>query len=268
MAAPGSKLYDTGFYQSQSDLSLQSARKIVPFVMDMLDVSSVCDLGCGVGTWLRAFHERGVKDIYGVDGAYVNVEQLHVPRSAFRPHDLSQTLMLGRSFDLACSLEVAEHLPVSAAHVMVENLCRLAPFVIFSAAVPGQGGTGHINEQWPEFWRSRFATSGFDLVDCFRERFWNDPDVAPWYAQNLFLYVRRDRYPGFVQARPEFARPASFPLDAIHPRLFEQAQNPDFWTILHMVPRIPREALKLMRERHRRLSKPIRTLAPLGAPEK
>src|SRR5579862_3100091 len=65
---------------------------------------------------------------------------------------LDRPFNLGRSFDLAMSFEVAEHLPPDAAKGFVDSLTRLAPLVLFSAAIPFQGGVGHINEQWPEYW--------------------------------------------------------------------------------------------------------------------
>lgn len=268
MAPQKSTLYDSGFYELRTDEFLQSARKIVPFLLNLLDVSSVCDLGCGEGAWLRAFCEHGVTDVLGVDGDYVSRERLQVPPTVFQPWDLAQPLTLNRGFDLACSIEVAEHLPLSAANTMVENLCHLAPFVLFSAAIPGQGGTGHVNEQWPEFWRNRFSSAGYELVDCIRARFWNDPDVAPWYLQNLFLYVRRDRYPRFMFEHPEFAHSPSFPLDVIHPRLFALSYEPNFWTLLHMMRRIPREALKLVERRYQRLAKPRANFAPVDVGDK
>lgn len=102
------------------------------------------------------------------------------------------TVRLGRSFDLALCLEVAEHLPAEAGAVLVETLTRHAPAVLFSAAIPGQGGTDHVNEAWPEVWQWHFAKAGFDCHDIIRPAIWADARIEPWYRQNLPLFVRRD----------------------------------------------------------------------------
>jgi hypothetical protein len=51
-----------------------------------------------------------------------------------------------KRFDLAISLEVAEHLPEGSAGALVSTLIEAAPVVVFSAAIKGQSGTNHINE--------------------------------------------------------------------------------------------------------------------------
>jgi len=124
---------------------------------------------------------------------------------------------VSRTFDLAVSLEVGEHLPESAAKTFVESLTRLAPVVLFSAAIPGQGGTSHVNEQWPEYWSRLFANHGFDPADVVRPRIWGDERVEFWYAQNVILYAARSRRADF----PELQRATmtETPLAAVHPRL-------------------------------------------------
>ena len=156
---------------------------------ELLRPSSVVDVGCGQGEWLAAFAELGVAEYHGVDGAYVADDQLLIPRERFTRHDLTQPLTLGRRFDVALSLEVGEHLPARAAAEFVRGLIALAPAVVFSAAVPGQGGVHHVNEQWPWYWKELFARYGYVQLDPFRQRLWKNPDVVVYYQHNLFLYV-------------------------------------------------------------------------------
>ena len=66
----------------------------------------------------------------------------------------------------------------------------LSDAVLFSAAVPFQYGTNHVNEQWPEYWSILFRGQGFECFDPLRAELWNDPDVDWWYAQNALLYAR------------------------------------------------------------------------------
>ena len=188
-----SEPYDQSFYDAQRDLSLRSAREIVPLVLQILDPRSVVDVGCGVGTWLRAFVDSGVADVVGVEGDHVGHLALEIDREAFVVADLSSgVLELPRTFDLAISMEVAEHLSERAARPFIRSLTKLAPAVLFGAAVPHQGGDGHVNEQWQHWWSDIFAAEGYVAYDLIRPRIWSNPSVAWWYAQNTVLYARAD----------------------------------------------------------------------------
>jgi len=181
----------TFFDQIQSE-SLSSARVVVPHVSELIRPTKVVDVGCATGAWLSVFGECGVKTMAGLDGPYVDPSKLLIPPDCFRAVDLMKPFHLSERFDLAMSLEVAEHLPDASAKSFVNSLCRLAPIILFSAAIPGQMGTYHINEQWPEYWRLLFSAEGFRMFDPFRSRLWHDQRVALWYRQNMFLYIEDD----------------------------------------------------------------------------
>lgn len=132
----------------------------------------------------------------GIDGDYVNRERLLIDRTCFRPHDLALPIQLDQMFDLAISLEVAEHLPTRASGSFVESLVRAAPVVLFSAAIPGQGGTRHINEQWPEFWQELFGTFDYQCLDLIRSRIFLEPKVEWWYKQNVLVFMQRSLIAG------------------------------------------------------------------------
>lgn len=183
--------YSGAFYGRQAPGSLRTARRVAPLLHELLAPDSVIDIGCGVGTWLAAFGELGVDDVRGVDGPHVDHDLLLVPPAAFTVWDLRQPLSFDRTFDLAISMEVAEHLPPEAAADFVRTLTRLSAAVLFSAAVPFQGGEGHVNEQWQDYWARLFAIEGYEPVDCVRPAIWTDTNVEWWYAQNTILYVDR-----------------------------------------------------------------------------
>src|SRR5690348_6943322 len=107
--------YTSEFFSAIEQGALQSARVIVPLVLKQIRPKSVLDVGCGQGIWLMAFREQGIEDLWGVDGDYVDRQQLKIPADRFLARDLSQPLDLGRTFDLVVSLEVAEHLKPPAA---------------------------------------------------------------------------------------------------------------------------------------------------------
>jgi SAM-dependent methyltransferase len=185
-------VYDDAFFEEMNGRVLMSAETVVPLVIKLLEPASVVDIGCGIGTWLSVFRARGVGEILGVDGSYINQAKLLIPAALFKPMDLTMPITLPHRFDLAVSLEVAEHLPARCAAQFIESLCQAAHAVLFSAAIPGQGGTHHVNEQWPEYWRRLFARRAFRMFDPFRPVLWYDETVAACYRQNLFLFVHED----------------------------------------------------------------------------
>jgi SAM-dependent methyltransferase len=212
--------YTADFFTAHRESARRSARVVVPLVLERVAARSVIDVGCGDGTWLSVFREHGIDDVYGVDGDYVARAQLEIPRERFHPHDLSRPLHLTRTFDLAVSLEVAEHLPADAADDFIASLARLAPIVLFSAAAPYQGGEHHVNEQWPAYWAGRFVRHDFVPVDCLRQRIWAHPEVEWWYAQNTFLYVARKRLETDPILAREYTTAGPVALALVHPRRF------------------------------------------------
>ena len=196
-------MYTREFFATRAPGSAASAEVIVPLVLSAVPARSVCDFGCGIGTWLRAFNRHGVEDLIGLDGDYVERDALRIDRTLFRVADLSRPIDLGRAFDLAVSLEVAEHLPEASARDFVASLVRAAPVALFSAAVPGQRGVGHVNEQWHDYWAALFAEHDYAPFDIVRPAVWEDSRVDWWYRQNTLVYCRRDAleaYPALCAA--------------------------------------------------------------------
>lgn len=128
-----------------------------------------------------------------MDGEYVRPEQLLIPGEHFLARNLAQPFDLGRRFDLVQCLEVAEHLSADHAATLVDNLIRHSDRVLFSAAVPGQGGEYHVNEQPYAYWRALFAARGYRLFDWLRPQLRDQREVEPWYRYNLLLFVQ-DRH--------------------------------------------------------------------------
>jgi len=152
---------------------------------------SVLDVGCGVGTFLEVCQANGTATVRGLEGDWLDPEDLIIDRSDLTQHDLREPLPDVGMFDLAISLEVAEHLPPSRAATFIEDLCARAPAVMFSAAIPLQGGVGHLNERWPSWWASLFAAHDFAAIDCIRPLIWCDNSVATWYRQNTVLFMHQ-----------------------------------------------------------------------------
>ena len=232
--------YAGGYYDTLDATSLRSARKVVPRVMELVRPARVVDVGCGRGGWLRVFLDHGAAEVLGVDGDWVDPAGLHIPRDRFRHWDLRQPLEIAGSFDLAVSLEVAEHLPAAQADGFVGALTRLAPVVLFSAAIPHQGGVGHVNEQWPEYWAERFARRGFAAMDVLRREIWDDPEVAWWYAQNLLLFSREAEAAGPV---PRLVHPRHYLIKMEELRNRSEPERMSLRTLLAQAPQVLRHAL-------------------------
>jgi hypothetical protein len=177
--------YTARYYHTISQGSVRSA-KIVMQELSHIGVNplSIIDIGCGVGEW-----HNGHPDYTGVDYR-VRDEDLLIPSERFIECDLDhESLQMDRRFDLALCLEVAEHLKPSRAEELVRMLCSLSDRVLFSAAIPHQGGVGHVNEAWQSWWAEIFQKHGFGAAA-------RQPDVRHceqvelWYRQNIVLYEK------------------------------------------------------------------------------
>jgi SAM-dependent methyltransferase len=193
--------YRADFYRYLSSFALSSARRIVAILDGALEIRSVADFGCGEGAWLNAWKAAGAK-VTGVDGPYVDRRRIWIAPTEFVAADLAQPIDLGRRFDLVQSLEVAEHLPADRAEAFIDALLAHGSLVLFSAAVPGQGGEHHVNEQPLEYWRAIFRKRGYVAVDYIRPLICSEGDIAWWYRYNVLLYVEKS----CAAALPEVVR--------------------------------------------------------------
>lgn len=216
--------YDKRFYRHNKKTTASSAREVMGYVIERLKPQSIVDFGCGSGQWLgEAYRKGGRTRILGIDGSWVDKSVLAFPAEFFIEKDLSKKIELGERFDLAVSLEVAEHIGESAADTFISNLCRHADVVLFSAAFPLMGGTGHVNEQYPSYWAKKFSMHGYRVLDCLRGRFWNNPRVIACYKNDMMFYIKEERYEAVAELFGE-AEPI---LDIVHPEEFEAARDVD-----------------------------------------
>jgi SAM-dependent methyltransferase len=216
-----SSKYDKSFFTKLENNSAQSALTVVPIVADFIKPRSVIDVGCGTGMWLRAWHEAGVEHYLGVEGPYVEKEMVKIPPEKILFRDLKQPTGITERFDLAMSVEVGEHLPDANAAGFVKELTSLSDVILFSAALPGQEGTYHINLQYPEYWAAHFKKFNYVPVDCIRPFIWNNPAVEYWYQQNILLFVKADKLYQYPALQPYAVNTNPGFLTRIHPFLYE-----------------------------------------------
>lgn len=202
-------------YDHEKNLhTVEGASAVLEYIVEMVRDKSVLDVGAGTGSWMRAAMLAGASDVTGVDGVPADDRHIEVDPDQILTADLEQPLELGRKFELAFCVEVAEHLHKAAAPVLVESICRHSDAIIFSAACPGQSGQGHINCQWPAYWQRLFSKNGFVCDDRLRFRIWNDSRIEPWYRQNLFIARK-----GQTADEREI-------LNLIHPEMVPHLSNP------------------------------------------
>lgn len=229
-------MYPAEWHRLYGDKTGASARAILPGLIARFDVSSLVEVGCGNGHWTRSAIEAGVEDWRVVDGPWNNRAHLLVDKDRFVEADLSRPLDLGRRFDMALCLEVAEHVAEASAEVLVRSLTAAADIVVFGAAIPLQGGHGHINEQWPSWWRGKFAAQGYRAFDLVRPLHWDDPTIHYWYRQNMFVYLRESRADLIGKAGP--AQDIAL-FDAVHPEKFSEAASYESLVLKRLLKRLP-----------------------------
>jgi SAM-dependent methyltransferase len=197
----------------------KAPREVLPFVVELLSPHSVIDIGCGIGTWLAVLKDLGVDEVLGVDGEYVDGDLLanYLIKKEFIPHDLTLPFTLERRFDLCLCLEVAEHLPMDFSDTLIRSIVDHADVILFSAAIPGQGGQNHMNEQWPDYWANKFSKHGYVFLDLIRPLIWDNPEVDFWYKQNIFLVVRSNHE--LVKKYPSSC------LSLVHPELLRRKEE-------------------------------------------
>ncbi len=183
------------WYHERHKRTHPSASSILKLINSFYVFESVVDLGCGVGTWLFSAKELGVKTVQGFDGSDIDPNHLMIDTSEFRRFNLNGSFESKATYQLGISLEVAEHINPNSADEYIKLLTSLSPLILFSAAIPGQGGSGHINEQEPSYWIEKFNQQGFELFDIIRPQIWNRSEILPWYKQNCLLFIHKSLSP-------------------------------------------------------------------------
>lgn len=228
--------YDERFYATRNSKTLYAARTILRMIFQNRDINSVIDFGCGVGTWLKTAEEYGAEYTVGVEGEWVD-KSLFVANGELRVKDFEKKLAIEEKFDLAISLEVAEHISLESSKRFVDDICASSDLVLFSAAVVGQGGRGHVNEQNQSFWVGLFEANGYKCMDVIRPAIWNEDEIEVWYKQNTFVFSKNT-------IKFDMADRSVFPADIIHPDLFKIYRDQGIYQSIQTMMKLPSKILK------------------------
>jgi cyclopropane fatty-acyl-phospholipid synthase-like methyltransferase len=243
-----SRIYTQEFYKDRRAKTIASARRILGILRERIPFRTVADIGCGSGTWLAVALELGAERVFGLEGDWVKQDMLDDPRINFSPSNLEDRVSLSEPMDLAISLEVAEHLTPDRAETFVDDICSISQRILFSAAIPNQGGVNHLNERWQSYWAGLFNDRDYQAADLIRPLIWSDKEIPVWYRQNTILYLSRKA----IQEGVVPAYDQSLPMiDVVHPDLWtHRSKEPGLRERLHLVSGIPRAALnKVLKNR-------------------
>lgn len=189
------RLYSEDFFLCDNAAGAEaSASAIARSIVDEWKPERVVDVGCGTGVLLERIREFGACSVLGLEAAEAGLKICRSRGITAQSFNITNdSVDNSMHADLVVSLEVAEHLPGECADRFVAVLTEIAPVAVFSAAVPGQGGIGHLNEQPHEYWIEKFQVSGYELKETVTARLreqWRSSDVCPWYSANLMIFER------------------------------------------------------------------------------
>jgi cyclopropane fatty-acyl-phospholipid synthase-like methyltransferase len=189
-------IYDSEYYANIIEgPAIRSAKTISNSIFASFAPTRVVDVGCGTGALLEALRGRGCK-VFGLEYSVAALKYCGERGLEVAKFDLEKDVIKQNwHFDVAISMEVAEHLPKIMADRYVGILTALAPIIVFTAAPPGQEGTDHVNLQPKEYWIQKFLQRGFEHAEALSlhtaNKWKGAGDVEFWYYDNLMIFRRR-----------------------------------------------------------------------------
>lgn len=187
------QVYTSKFFNQISPGSYESAKIIFSELSKVIPIRSLLDVWGGTWSWCKAFSEiYESSDVILLDWDYIKPDDLVIESEKFVSQDLSTPFLFNRKFDLTICMEVAEHLDEKFASWLVDSLTRTSDIILFSAAIPGQWWTHHVNEQPPIYWYNLFSSRWYECCDLLRCRIWENNQILWWYRQNALIFFKKN----------------------------------------------------------------------------
>lgn len=150
-------LYNDEFFEWHVKHAREYSIKTMDWYIEKYKPESVCDFGCGIGSYLESCYNHGIK-FYGIEisKAAKKYTPKHIKARIFY-YDCTLPLLC-EVYGTVISFETAEHIDPNGTDEFIDNvICRVGNHLLFTAAPPGQEGTGHINLRPREFWIEQFT---------------------------------------------------------------------------------------------------------------
>lgn len=166
-------VYNTKYYAAKDNpLKFSSARHIISVISKYYKPSSVIDMGCGNGIFLKCWQESSANEILGLDGNNIDDAALFISRDNFK----------------------SVNIPQDKSELFIANLCSFSDFILFSAAIPYQDGLNHVNCQPLKYWVDIFEKQGYACFDFIRPQLLNKhEEILSWYLQNILFFCKNDK---------------------------------------------------------------------------
>ncbi|MGI8438570.1 MAG: class I SAM-dependent methyltransferase [Chthoniobacterales bacterium] len=160
-------------------------KEILDLTLEFFQPRTVLDVGCGTGISLDYFKSKGVS-VRGIEGSALAISKAR-HANLISLHDLNVIVRLGEQFDLVWCFEVAEHIHPKYVSEFLETLTAHSDRILLSAARPGQGGLGHLNEQPAEYWIEKMRERRFEFDEVHSDKYRKLPDH---FAANILIFDR------------------------------------------------------------------------------
>ncbi len=211
------------------DKADNSAGVIVPLILELVQPKSVVDVGCGPGRWLHVFYEQGVKDILGMDGAWVPQDKLHVAKENFQVTDLSRSRWLSRANLIWSSAWKWRNIWRQLRRKLLwDSLASLGEVILFSAAIPDQRGISACQRTVPGLLGGKIPRPWFfECYDYIRPKTWPMPQVSFYYSCKMFCFTQKLRKGNALETKLKGRNvlPATL-LSVVHPELYFRRAHP------------------------------------------
>ncbi len=186
------QFYHHGYYNDVERDAVKSASVMARSIVECFRPKTVIDVGCGTGALLKAFRDLNC-EVLGLEYSQAGIDYCQKRGIPIGKFNIERDEVPNATHsDVVLSFEVAEHLPSRFANRYVNLLCRLAPVVVISAATPGEGGHGHINEQPHLYWIEKFTQNGYRFDSGTSQRLaveWQAAGAANWYSDNVLVFT-------------------------------------------------------------------------------
>ena len=162
------------------------ADRLALFIRDIIRPNIVLDIGCGPGIYVHSMNDLAIQS-FGID-----IDDRVLGKKNLFKQNILDTYFIA---DTCICLEVFEHIDSEYNDDLVEKVSKMfQDTLIFSAAVPGQGGVGHINCQTKEYWSDKFLLTERChrnyLMEDLLKHYCQQGRYMGWFYNNVMIFSK------------------------------------------------------------------------------